>query len=77
MKTLSIISQGVKGTQSKEEKKGYISVYSGNTKVLSIDNYLGAGDSYEQRKEPILVIWDEDNNIIFEGTHAQLTKKLI
>jgi hypothetical protein len=75
MKNLSITTIGVKGGQSKNKNTGYISAYSGNEKIMSIDNYKGSGDTYIQREEPIICISDGEY-CIFEGTHKQLIEKL-
>lgn len=75
MKTLSIYTNGVKGTGVKEQKLGYVSAYSGNDKIMSIDNYSGAGESYKQRENPVICIFD-GMDCIFEGTHEQLINKL-
>ena len=75
MKTLSISTIGIRGGMSKSQNTGYISAYSGNDKILSIDNYKGSGDTYEQRNEPIICI-SNGEYIIFEGTHEQLINRL-
>lgn len=73
MKRLSIFTQSVTGG----EKKSLISrlvAYKNNQKVLSVDNISVSRD------EPIIIIYDEseapNENIIFEGTQAQLIERL-
>jgi len=75
MKTLSINTIGIKGGATKSQNTGYVSAYSGNDKIMSIDNYKGSGETYEQREEPIICISDGEY-IIFEGTHKQLINRL-
>ena len=75
MKTLSINTIGVKGGANKSQNTGYVSAYSGNDRIMSIDNYKGSGETYEQREEPIICISDGEY-CIFEGTHKQLIEKL-
>jgi len=79
MKTLSINTIGIKGGATKSQNTGYLSAYSGNDKIMSIDNYKGSGDTYEQREKPVICIFDlkDTGNCIFEGTHEQLIEKLL
>ena len=78
MSTLSIEKQGVRGCPTKEEKAGYISVYSDNNRILSVNNYLGYGKTYHERPEPIITIFDgtegPNETAIFEGTQSDLIK---
>jgi hypothetical protein len=80
MKSLNIYTQGVKGGQVKNSTQGYISVYTDNSHLLTIENYKGSGDTYEQRPEPIIIIFDgldsPNEKVVFEGTHQQLIEKL-
>ena len=76
MKDLSFRRIGVQGKLNNENKKvGYIGVFSKSEKIISVDNYSGRGDTYQQRDEPIICIFDGED-CIFEGTHEQLIKKL-
>lgn len=74
MKTLSVTRIGVRGGSTKSQSAGYASVYLGNDKLVSVDNYKGYGTTYEQRENPVICIFDRENtgNCIFEGTHEQL-----
>jgi len=76
MKTLQINTIGIKGGATKSQNTGYLSAYSGNDKIMSIDNYKGSGDTYEQREKPLIYIFDGEY-CIFEGTHEQLIEKLL
>jgi len=78
MKNLSITTIGIKGGIAKNQNTGYISAYSGNAKIISVDNYKGSGNSYEQREKPVICIFNTEGtgDCIFEGTHEQLTEKL-
>jgi len=77
MKTIDVISEGIKGGSNRMSKNGYVGIYHGNDKLLSIDNYMGHGETYKQREEPIITIFDGNaSNVIFEGTHSQLIAKL-
>ncbi len=71
MKKLSTNTIGVHGGNTKIQNQGYVAVYSGNDKILSVDNYNGSGDTYVQREEPVICISDGEY-CIFEGTHKQL-----
>jgi hypothetical protein len=75
MKTLSTIQQGITGGGSKMYKIGYVAMFTGNDKTISIDNFSGRGEEYKQRDQPIVCIFD-GQNCIFEGTHEQLIQKL-
>lgn len=74
MKNLGIGTVSVKGGAFKQQTVGYTSIYSGGEKIISVDNYVGGGDSYQQRKEPIICIFGStiDDECLFEGTHEQL-----
>ena len=78
MKTLALKTQGITGgTPKYTPKVGYVNVfYDGlsSTSIL-IDNYVGNGDSYKQRDEPIIDI-KQDGKIIFSGTIEELKNKL-
>lgn len=72
--------QGERGTAPKTSTQGVIYVYSDRSKLLSIDNFHGSGNNYEQRAEPIIVIYDgldsPNEKVVFEGTHSQLVDLL-
>ena len=78
MKNLGIGTIGVKGGAFKQQTVGYVSTYSDGKKTISIDNYIGGGSSYQQRKEPIICIFGNpiDDECLFEGTHEQLVELL-
>lgn len=77
MKTVKIGTQGVKGGNYKEKTVGYASVINGGNKIISIDNFVGVGDIYKQREEPIICIFGETSyDVLFEGTHEQLIELL-
>lgn len=75
MKRLSIDEQGIKGGLKKTKTLGYVNVQLDGDKIFSVDNYLGAGDSYQQRENPIICIFN-NGEVVFEGTHKQLIDKL-
>lgn len=81
MKTLSISTQGVHGKQFKSEKRGLVHIYQDNSRMLSVDNFHGYGNNYEQRSEPIIVIYDgldsPNEKVVFEGTQSQLVELLL
>lgn len=76
MKRLSIYTQGVTGREPRPSTQGRVTVYSDNSRVVSIDNFQGYGDNYKQRDEPIITIYDARNPpneiIMFSGTQSQL-----
>ena len=80
MSKLSIEKQGVRGGAVRESSAALITLYDGNARILSVDNYYGYGNSYKQRPEPIIVIFDGQNSpneeVIFEGTQKQLVELL-
>lgn len=76
MKRLSVEIQGVKGGNTKTQKIGYGMINVNEEKVISVDNFSGSGDTYQQRENPIICIFDDTNECIFEGTHQQLVNLL-
>jgi hypothetical protein len=78
MKKLGIGTIGAKGGAFKQQSVGYASIYSSGEKILSVDNYIGGGSAYQQRKEPIICIFGNpiDDECLFEGTHEQLVELL-
>ena len=76
MKRLTIQTQGVKGGDSKTTEKGYLMVCADGDKILSVDNYKGFGETYTTLETPIICIFGENKNVIFEGTHKQLIAML-
>ena len=76
MKNLSIATIGIKGGDAKQQKTGYVSVYSGNDLILSVDNFRGSGETYQQLPEPSIIIRSDNWTVIFEGTHEQLINRL-
>lgn len=75
MKDLLITTVGIKGGAVKQQRMGFISAWSGNEKIMSVDNYVGFGDTYKQRETAIICIFN-NGDCIFEGTHEQLLNKL-
>ena len=80
MSNMSIRTTGVMGGNSKQSKQGLITVYNGNAEMLTIDNYVGRGEAYQQRPEPVITIFDGLNPpnevMMFRGTHSQLVDLL-
>jgi len=80
MSNMSIRTTGVMGGNPKQSKQGVITIYNGNAEMLTVDNYVGRGEAYQQRQEPIITIFDGLNPpnevMIFRGTHSQLVEAL-
>ena len=78
MKDLALKTQGIRGGTPKwTEKVGYVNVFYDGTARTSIliDNFVGYGDDYKRREEPIIDI-QEEGKIVFSGTIKQLREKL-
>lgn len=75
MKNLKIGYQGVKGGNTKQNIVGYTALFLNSDKIISVDNFKGSSDNYMQRVEPVICIFDGED-VVFEGTHEQLVKKL-
>lgn len=80
MGDMTVYAESVHRYGSKAIKKGKITVYNGNAEMLTIDNYVGRGEAYQQRPEPIITIFDGINPpnevMMFRGTHSQLVDLL-
>ena len=84
MKNLFIAQQGVRGYNTKVEKKGCVTIRFDDGKsspytVIEVDNYKGIGLNYRQRDEPLVIIHnlpDCGSDPVFTGTHQQLVEKL-
>lgn len=76
MKDLNVTTQGIKGCNLKPQKLGYVNISADHELVLVVDNFYE--NSYEQREEPIIRIYDDidKNELIFSGTHSQLAEIL-
>ena len=75
MKRLTTYTQGIRGGKAQTKEQGYIMLSTNGDKMLSVDNFFGSGGNYEQRPEPIIVIFN-NGEVAFEGTHQQLIEKL-
>lgn len=75
MKDLFVSTQGVRGGNTTTNKKGFVSIFLGNDKLLSVDNFHGSGLDYKQRENPIICIFDGEE-VVFEGTKQQLLHRL-
>ena len=69
-KNLSLYTQGIKGGHT-----GYANICLDSEKIISVDNFKGHSDNYTQRENPVICIFDGED-VVFEGTHEQLIKKL-
>jgi len=78
MQNVTVVTQGVRGKDSREPQKvSYTGVFLGGAKIMSIDNFQGQGDTFKQRHEPVIVLFGENSSdVIFEGTHQQLVDTL-
>lgn len=80
MKTLGVLTVGVKFGAIKQQTVGQASIFSGGEKIISVDNYISCGNVQRketvQRKEPIICIFGSviDDECLFEGTHGQLVE---
>ena len=76
MKDLNVTTQGVKGCRTKIQKLGYVNISADHELMLVVDNFSESGNSYEQREEPIIRIYNDidKNELIFSGTHSQLAE---
>jgi hypothetical protein len=68
-------TQGIKGGNTKTQKVGYVFIQPSENLAISVDAFEGAGHNYKPRKEKLIIISTETENI-FEGTIDELILKL-
>jgi len=72
MKNLTVITQGIKGGETKVIATiGNILATIEERQRIFIDNFEGRGDSYKQRKTPLVQIIEDGKNL-FSGTFERL-----
>jgi hypothetical protein len=73
--TIYLETQGIKGGITKTQKVGYVYIQPSENLAISVDAFQGVGHNYKPRKEKLIIISTEIENI-FEGTIDELITKL-